>query len=269
MPVLCEMAGIPTLGSDALTLSTTLDKVWAHRIVAGAGVPVPATREPRLAGGGGRRAAAGALPALREAALGGDRQGHRPQLARREPRGARDRGGARRADLPAARPGRGVPRWPGVHGDAGGAPPAARPAHAPAGTRGVDADRRPRAPAAPRAAGRLAPRDAGRARRGARGRADVARPPRVRRARVPGLRPGRLPPGRRRPPPLPRDEPAADVRAGRLVRHHRGAARARRWTTSSRRSWGRLWSASASRRRPEGLPTSGHLPVREPEWRTR
>ena len=42
VPVLCEMAGIPTLGSDALTLSTTLDKVWAHRIVAGAGVPVPA-----------------------------------------------------------------------------------------------------------------------------------------------------------------------------------------------------------------------------------
>ncbi|MGH7358999.1 MAG: D-alanine--D-alanine ligase family protein [Candidatus Rokuibacteriota bacterium] len=42
VPVLCEMAGIPTLGSDALTLSTTLDKVWAHRIVAGAGVPIPA-----------------------------------------------------------------------------------------------------------------------------------------------------------------------------------------------------------------------------------
>jgi D-alanine-D-alanine ligase len=42
VPVLCEMAGIPALGSDALTLSTTLDKVWAHRIVAGAGVPVPA-----------------------------------------------------------------------------------------------------------------------------------------------------------------------------------------------------------------------------------
>ena len=41
MPVLCEMAGIPALGSDALTLTTTLDKLWAHRVVAAAGVPVP------------------------------------------------------------------------------------------------------------------------------------------------------------------------------------------------------------------------------------
>ena len=41
VPVLCEMAGVPTLGSDALTLSTTLDKLWAHRVVAAAGVPVP------------------------------------------------------------------------------------------------------------------------------------------------------------------------------------------------------------------------------------
>src|SRR5262249_5956869 len=36
------MAGIPALGSDGLTLSTTLDKLWAHRVVAAAGVPVPA-----------------------------------------------------------------------------------------------------------------------------------------------------------------------------------------------------------------------------------
>ena len=41
VPALCEMAGIPTLGSDALTLSTTLDKLWAHRVVAAAGVSVP------------------------------------------------------------------------------------------------------------------------------------------------------------------------------------------------------------------------------------
>lgn len=44
VPVLCEMLGVPTLGSDALTLSTTLDKAWAHRAVAVAGVPVPAHR---------------------------------------------------------------------------------------------------------------------------------------------------------------------------------------------------------------------------------
>jgi D-alanine-D-alanine ligase len=42
VPALCEMAGIPALGSDALTLSTTLDKLWAHRVVAAVGVPVPA-----------------------------------------------------------------------------------------------------------------------------------------------------------------------------------------------------------------------------------
>jgi D-alanine-D-alanine ligase len=41
-PVLLEMAGVPTLGSDALTLSTSLDKAWTHRVVASAGVPVPA-----------------------------------------------------------------------------------------------------------------------------------------------------------------------------------------------------------------------------------
>jgi len=41
VPALCEMAGIPALGSDALTLSTTLDKLWAHRVVVASGVPVP------------------------------------------------------------------------------------------------------------------------------------------------------------------------------------------------------------------------------------
>jgi D-alanine-D-alanine ligase len=41
-PVLLEMAGVPTLGSDALTLSTTLDKAWAKRAVAAEGVPVAA-----------------------------------------------------------------------------------------------------------------------------------------------------------------------------------------------------------------------------------
>ncbi len=40
-PVLLEMAQIPTLGSDALTLSLTLDKYWAASVVARAGVRVP------------------------------------------------------------------------------------------------------------------------------------------------------------------------------------------------------------------------------------
>ena len=39
-PVLLEMLEIPALGSDALTLSLTLDKAWARNVVAAAGVPV-------------------------------------------------------------------------------------------------------------------------------------------------------------------------------------------------------------------------------------
>lgn len=39
-PVLLEMLGIPALGSDALTLSLSLDKAWTRAVVAAAGVPV-------------------------------------------------------------------------------------------------------------------------------------------------------------------------------------------------------------------------------------
>ncbi len=39
-PVLLEMLGVPALGSDALTLSLTLDKHWAKQVVSEAGVPV-------------------------------------------------------------------------------------------------------------------------------------------------------------------------------------------------------------------------------------
>ncbi len=48
-PVLLQMAGVPHLGSDALTLSATLDKAWACRLVAGAGVPVVAQAVARSA----------------------------------------------------------------------------------------------------------------------------------------------------------------------------------------------------------------------------
>jgi len=41
-PVLLEMLGIPQLGSDALTLSLSLDKAWTRTLVAAAGVPVAA-----------------------------------------------------------------------------------------------------------------------------------------------------------------------------------------------------------------------------------
>lgn len=39
-PSLLEMAGIPTLGSDGLTLSLCLDKAWTNRAVAAAGIRV-------------------------------------------------------------------------------------------------------------------------------------------------------------------------------------------------------------------------------------
>jgi len=39
-PVLLEMGGIPTIGSDALSLSFSLDKAWTNRWLAAAGVPV-------------------------------------------------------------------------------------------------------------------------------------------------------------------------------------------------------------------------------------
>lgn len=40
-PVLLEMAGLPVLGSDALTRSLCLDKAWAKRIAAAGGIPTP------------------------------------------------------------------------------------------------------------------------------------------------------------------------------------------------------------------------------------
>lgn len=40
VPALLEMAGVPLLGSDALTLSTSLDKSWTLDRVSRAGVPV-------------------------------------------------------------------------------------------------------------------------------------------------------------------------------------------------------------------------------------
>jgi D-alanine-D-alanine ligase len=58
-PVLLQMAGVPCLGSDALTLSASLDKAWAATLVAAAGVPVA----PHAVAGSAREALALALPA--------------------------------------------------------------------------------------------------------------------------------------------------------------------------------------------------------------
>ena len=43
-PILLEMAGIPCLGSDALTLSVTLDKAWTKALAAAAGLATPPHR---------------------------------------------------------------------------------------------------------------------------------------------------------------------------------------------------------------------------------
>lgn len=41
-PIVLEMLGIPTLGSDALTLSLSLDKAWTKAVMREAGIPTPA-----------------------------------------------------------------------------------------------------------------------------------------------------------------------------------------------------------------------------------
>ncbi len=41
VPILLEMAGVPYLGSDALTLSLSLDKVWTKDLASAAGVLTP------------------------------------------------------------------------------------------------------------------------------------------------------------------------------------------------------------------------------------
>ena len=58
-PILLEMCGVPTLGSDALTLSLTLDKAWCSQRVAAAGVPAP----EQLLLGSGSEAETASLPA--------------------------------------------------------------------------------------------------------------------------------------------------------------------------------------------------------------
>ena len=58
-PVLLEMAGIPTIGSDALSLSLSLDKAWTNRWVASVGVPVA----PQITIASAHRAADVELPA--------------------------------------------------------------------------------------------------------------------------------------------------------------------------------------------------------------
>src|SRR4029450_12034528 len=48
-PLLLELLGVPTLGSDAATLSLSLDKAWAKDVVAAAGVPTAPHRSVETA----------------------------------------------------------------------------------------------------------------------------------------------------------------------------------------------------------------------------
>jgi D-alanine-D-alanine ligase len=60
VPVLLEMLGVPALGSDALSLSLSLDKAWTlDRVAAAGGVPVP----PHAVLASADEARAAALPA--------------------------------------------------------------------------------------------------------------------------------------------------------------------------------------------------------------
>lgn len=59
-PVLLELAGVPTLGSDALSLSVSLDKHLTKTVAAGAGLRTPAWRIVRV----GEEPSAPALPAF-------------------------------------------------------------------------------------------------------------------------------------------------------------------------------------------------------------
>jgi len=59
-PILLEMAGVPCLGSDALTLSVTLDKAWTKTLVSAADIPTP----PHRVYGGADDVAPDDLPAF-------------------------------------------------------------------------------------------------------------------------------------------------------------------------------------------------------------
>jgi D-alanine-D-alanine ligase len=77
-PVLLQMAGVPALGSDALTLSVTLDKAWAARLVAAAGVAVPAQAVARSAEDAQTLALPGGYPLFVKPRWEGTAKGIRP-----------------------------------------------------------------------------------------------------------------------------------------------------------------------------------------------
>ena len=136
-PVLLEMAGIPTLGSDALTLSLIPRQGLGESL--GRGRRGFRWRPRRPDGGGAEareRRAAGALSALREAALGRHRQGDSARTSRVDSRADAGPGGrAHRSRLRPARARRGLRARRRVHGHPRRQRAAARAAGRPARSR--------------------------------------------------------------------------------------------------------------------------------------
>ena len=117
-PVLLEMLHVPVLGSDALTLSLSLDKAWCNTLVAAAGVPVPPQAVLATAGDAERAALPGSFPLFAKPRWEGTAKGIHPgsrvdaaaALAREVERIVRD--------YAPAGPGAAVPARCGVHRDA-------------------------------------------------------------------------------------------------------------------------------------------------------
>jgi len=77
-PVLLDMAGIPAIGSDALSLSLSLDKAWANRWLAAVGIPVAAQATMASADEAGRATLPAAFPLFVKPRWEGTAKGIRP-----------------------------------------------------------------------------------------------------------------------------------------------------------------------------------------------
>lgn len=77
-PILLEMADIPCLGSDALTLSVTLDKAWTKDLVAAADIPTPPHRVYRRPDDVDARDLPGSFPLFAKPRYEGSSKGLQP-----------------------------------------------------------------------------------------------------------------------------------------------------------------------------------------------
>lgn len=84
-PTILEMAGVPFVGSDALTLSVSLDKAWTKDLVTAAGVPTPAYRTFRSAADVDPDDLPGPFPLFVKPRYEGSAKGIRPSSLVRDP----------------------------------------------------------------------------------------------------------------------------------------------------------------------------------------